>query len=56
VTELSDLEKQGINAYYGHFVPLRRSSAIEDLRPEEALPPKAVTAQSRNRRAHGSAR
>jgi PRC-barrel domain len=43
-TELSDLEKQGINAYYGHFVPLRRSSASEDLRPEEALPPKAVTA------------
>jgi PRC-barrel domain len=43
-TELSDLEKQGINAYYGHFVPLRRTSAIEELRPEQALPPKAVTA------------
>ena len=42
--ELSDLEKQGINAYYGHFVPLRRTSAIEELRPEQALPPKAVTA------------
>jgi hypothetical protein len=25
--ELSDVEKQGINAYYGHFVPLRRVSA-----------------------------
>jgi sporulation protein YlmC with PRC-barrel domain len=42
--ELSDVEKQGINAYYGHFVPLRRTSAIEDVRPEEALPPEAVTA------------
>jgi sporulation protein YlmC with PRC-barrel domain len=42
--ELSDLEKQRINAYYGHFVPLRRTSAIEDLRPEEALPPEAATA------------
>ena len=42
--ELSDLEKQGINAYYGHSVPLRRTSAIEDLRPEEALPPEAATA------------
>jgi sporulation protein YlmC with PRC-barrel domain len=38
-TELSDIEKQGINAYYGHFVPLRRVSAIEEIRPEEALPP-----------------
>lgn len=37
--ELSDIEKRGINAYYGHFVPLRRVSAIEQVRPEEALPP-----------------
>jgi hypothetical protein len=37
-TELSEVEKQRINGYYGHFVPLRRVSAIEDLRPEEALP------------------
>jgi PRC-barrel domain len=42
--ELSDLEKQGINAYYGHFVPLRRTSAIEVVRPEEALPPEAPSA------------
>ena len=41
--ELSDIEKQGINAYYGHFVPLRRVSAIEKLRPEEALPPRLST-------------
>ncbi|MBV8098733.1 MAG: PRC-barrel domain-containing protein [Verrucomicrobia bacterium] len=41
--ELSDVEKQGINAYYGHFVPLRRTSAIEEVRPEEALPPEAAT-------------
>ena len=42
--ELSEMEKQGINAYYGHFVPLRRTSAIEVVRPEEALPPEAATA------------
>ena len=42
--ELSDVEKQGINAYYGNLVPLRRISAIEELRPEEALPPEAATA------------
>jgi sporulation protein YlmC with PRC-barrel domain len=42
--ELSEMEKQGINAYYGHFVPLRRTSAIEVVRPEEALSPEAVTA------------
>jgi sporulation protein YlmC with PRC-barrel domain len=43
-TELSDVEKQGINAYYGHFVPLQRTSAIEEVRPEEALPGEAATA------------
>lgn len=42
--ELSEMEKQRINAYYGHFVPLRRTSAIEVARPEEALPPEAATA------------
>jgi sporulation protein YlmC with PRC-barrel domain len=42
--ELSEMEKQGINAYYGHFLPLRRTSAIEELRPEEALPPAAASA------------
>jgi hypothetical protein len=42
--ELSEMEKQGINAYYGHFVPLRRTSAIEVVRPEEALLPGAPTA------------
>ena len=41
--ELSEMEKQGINAYYGHFVPLRRTSAIEEVRPEEALPLAAPT-------------
>jgi len=43
-TELSEMEKQGINAYYGHFIPLRRTSAIEEVRPEEALPPEAASA------------
>ena len=42
--ELSEMEKQGINAYYGHFIPLRRTSAIEEVRPEEALPPEAASA------------
>jgi hypothetical protein len=36
--ELSDVEKQKINAYYGLSVPLRRVAAIEEVRPEEALP------------------
>lgn len=43
--ELSDVEKQEINAYYGHFVPLRRVSSIEEVRPEEALSPDARTTQ-----------
>jgi PRC-barrel domain protein len=33
--ELAELEKQQINQYYGHFVPIRRASSIEELRPEE---------------------
>jgi hypothetical protein len=36
--ELSDVEKQEISAYYGVSVPLRRVSAIEQVRPQEALP------------------
>jgi hypothetical protein len=35
--ELAEIEKQEINAYYGHFVPIRRTSAIEQLRPEEKV-------------------
>jgi sporulation protein YlmC with PRC-barrel domain len=42
--ELSEMEKQGINAYYDHFLPLRRTSAIEEVRPEEALPPEVAAA------------
>jgi sporulation protein YlmC with PRC-barrel domain len=45
-TELAELGKQEINAYYGHFVPLRRMSSIEDVRPEEALPPNAEAASA----------
>jgi sporulation protein YlmC with PRC-barrel domain len=41
--ELADVGKQEINAYYGHFVPLRRVSSIEEVRPEEALSPDAQT-------------
>jgi sporulation protein YlmC with PRC-barrel domain len=33
--ELPEFQKQQINQYYGHFVPIRRASAIEELRPEE---------------------
>jgi len=44
--ELCDVEKQGINAYYGHSVPLRRISAIEEVRPEESLPPEAPKAHA----------
>jgi hypothetical protein len=35
--DLAEVEKQEINAYYGHFVALRRVSSIEEIRPEEAL-------------------
>ena len=42
-SELSELEKQEINAYYGHFVPLRRVSSIEEIRPEEARSPDPAT-------------
>jgi hypothetical protein len=39
--ELAEVEKEEINAYYGRFVPLKRVSSIQEIRPEEAL--KTVT-------------
>jgi sporulation protein YlmC with PRC-barrel domain len=42
--ELSEVEKQEINAYYGVSIALRRISAIEDVRPDEALPQESGTA------------
>jgi sporulation protein YlmC with PRC-barrel domain len=35
--ELAQLEKEEINQYYGRFIPLRRVSSIEEIRPEEAI-------------------
>jgi hypothetical protein len=35
--ELAEVEKEEIDAYYGYFVPLRRSSDIKEMRPEDAL-------------------
>jgi hypothetical protein len=35
--ELAEVEKQQITAYYGVFAPIRRTSAIEEIRPEEAI-------------------
>jgi hypothetical protein len=35
--ELAEIEKEEIDAYYGYFVPLRRTSDIKELRPEDAL-------------------
>jgi PRC-barrel domain len=35
--ELAEVEKQQVNQYYGYFVPIRRVSSIEDLRPEEKV-------------------
>jgi hypothetical protein len=37
--ELAEVDKEGINAYYGRFIPLHRVSSIEEIRPEEALKP-----------------
>jgi hypothetical protein len=31
------IEKEEIDTYYGYFVPLRRTSNIKALRPEDAL-------------------
>jgi hypothetical protein len=35
--ELAEIEKEEIDAYYGYFVPLRRTSDIKEVRPEDAL-------------------
>lgn len=35
--ELAEVDKEGINAYYGRFI--HRVSSIEEIRPEEALKP-----------------
>ncbi|HXL25133.1 MAG TPA: PRC-barrel domain-containing protein [Chthoniobacterales bacterium] len=35
--ELAEIEKEEIDAYYGYFVPLRRTSDIKEIRPEDAL-------------------
>jgi len=35
--ELAEIEKEEIDACYGYFVPLRRTSNIKELRPEDAL-------------------
>jgi hypothetical protein len=34
---LAEVEKEEIDAYYGYFVPLRRTSNIKENRPEDAL-------------------
>jgi len=33
--ELAEIEKEEIDAYYGYFVPLRRTSDIKEIRPED---------------------
>ena len=35
--ELAEIEKEEIDTYYGYFVPLRRTSNIKAIRPEDAL-------------------
>ena len=40
--ELAEVQKQQITAYYGFFAPIRRTSAIEEIRPEEAIDPASL--------------
>jgi hypothetical protein len=40
--ELAEVEKQQVTAYYGFFVPIRRTSAIEEIRPQEAIDPASL--------------
>jgi hypothetical protein len=35
--ELAQVEKEEVNAYFGRITPLRRTSSIEEIRPEEAI-------------------
>jgi hypothetical protein len=35
--KLAEIEKEKIDAYYGYLVPLRRTSDIKGIRPEDAL-------------------
>jgi hypothetical protein len=35
--ELAQVEKEEVNAYFGRITSLRRSSSIEEIRPEEAI-------------------
>jgi PRC-barrel domain protein len=34
--ELAEVEEEEVNAYYGRFSPLHRTTSIEQVRPEEA--------------------
>jgi len=36
-SRIGEVEKEEIDAYYGCFVPLRRTSDIREMRPEDAL-------------------
>jgi len=35
--ELAQVEKEEVNAYFGEITSLRRTSSIEEIRPEEAI-------------------
>jgi sporulation protein YlmC with PRC-barrel domain len=38
-TELAQVDKEEINAYYGRFISVNRVNSIEQIRPEEAVDP-----------------
>ena len=47
-SELSEVEQEKVNSHYGRFVPLNRTTAIEELRPEESIHSPGETAASGN--------
>jgi hypothetical protein len=44
--ELAQVEKEEINTYFGRFVSTRRTSSIEEIRPEETINSRTINQES----------